>query len=108
MAQTSTSQILDVQKTKAVLANIQDEALVSQVCENLGIHPNQYFLKSKLIKNTDEEKMKKEAYNNSVPITRHRTGENLFENANPKFSRIQKTMERTTVNFSTWGVSFIS
>ena len=36
------------------------------------------------------EKMKKEAYNNSVPITRHRTGENLFENANPKFQEYRK------------------
>ena len=33
----------DVQKTKAVLAHVQDGVPVSQVCENLGIHPNQYY-----------------------------------------------------------------
>jgi transposase len=33
----------DVQKTKAVLSYVQDRVPVSQVCENLGIHPNQYF-----------------------------------------------------------------
>ena len=33
----------DVQKTKAVLAHVQDGVRVSQVCENLGIHPNQYY-----------------------------------------------------------------
>ena len=32
----------DVQKTKAVLAHVQDGVPVFQVCENLGIHPNQY------------------------------------------------------------------
>ena len=32
----------DVQKTKAVLAHVQDGVPVSQ-CENLGIHPNQYY-----------------------------------------------------------------
>jgi len=29
----------DVQKTKAVLSHVQDGVPVSQVCENLGIHP---------------------------------------------------------------------
>ena len=33
----------DVQKTEAVLAHIQEGVPVSQVCENLGIHPNQYY-----------------------------------------------------------------
>ena len=33
----------DVQKTKAVLSHVQDGVPVSQVCENLGIHPNQYY-----------------------------------------------------------------
>ena len=33
----------DVQKTKAVLSRVQDCFPVSQVCENLGIHPNQYY-----------------------------------------------------------------
>ena len=33
----------DVQKTKAVLAHVQDRVPVSQVCENLGIHSNQYY-----------------------------------------------------------------
>ena len=33
----------DVQKTKSVLAHVQDGVPVSQVCENLGIHPNQYY-----------------------------------------------------------------
>ena len=33
----------DVQKTKAVLANVQDGVPVSQVCENLGIHPDHYY-----------------------------------------------------------------
>ena len=33
----------DVQKTKAVLAHVQDGVPVSQVCEDLGIHPNQYY-----------------------------------------------------------------
>ena len=33
----------DVQKTKAVLTHVQDGVPVSQVCENLGIHPNQYY-----------------------------------------------------------------
>ena len=33
----------DVQKTKADLAHIQEGVPVSQVCENLGIHPNQYY-----------------------------------------------------------------
>ena len=33
----------DVQKTKAVLPHVQDGVPVSQVCENLGIHPNQYY-----------------------------------------------------------------
>ena len=32
----------DVQKTKAVLAHVKDGIPVSQVFENLGIHPNQY------------------------------------------------------------------
>jgi transposase-like protein len=32
----------DFQKTKAVLAHVQDGVPVSQVCGNLGIHPNQY------------------------------------------------------------------
>ncbi len=33
----------EVQKTKAVLPHSQDGVPVSQVCENLGIHPNQYY-----------------------------------------------------------------
>ena len=33
----------DVQKTKAVLSHVQDGVPVSQVCEDLGIHPNQYY-----------------------------------------------------------------
>ena len=33
----------DVQKTKAILAHVQDGVPVSQVCEDLGIHPNQYY-----------------------------------------------------------------
>ena len=33
----------DVQITKAVLAHVQDGVPVSQVFENLGIHPNQYY-----------------------------------------------------------------
>ena len=33
----------DVQNTKAVLSHVQDGVPVSQVCENLGIHPNQYY-----------------------------------------------------------------
>ena len=33
----------DVQKTKAVLAHVQDGAPVSQVCENLGTYPNQFY-----------------------------------------------------------------
>ena len=33
----------DVQKTKAVLAHVQQGVPVSKVCENLGIHPNQYY-----------------------------------------------------------------
>jgi transposase len=33
----------DVQKTKAVLAHVQDGVPVSQVCEDLGVHPNQYY-----------------------------------------------------------------
>ena len=33
----------DVQKTKAVLAHVQDGVPVSQVCEDLGIQPNQYY-----------------------------------------------------------------
>jgi len=33
----------DVQKTKAVLSHIQDGVSESQVCEDLGIHPNQYY-----------------------------------------------------------------
>lgn len=33
----------DVQKTKAVLAHVQDGVPVSQVCENQGIHPIQFF-----------------------------------------------------------------
>jgi len=32
-----------VQKTKAVLAHVQDGIPVSQVCEDLRIHPNQYY-----------------------------------------------------------------
>ena len=41
--QTSPSQILRRTKTKAVLSHVQDGVPVSQVCENLGIHPNQYY-----------------------------------------------------------------
>ena len=37
----------DVQKTKAVLSHVQDGVPVSQVCENLGIHPNQYYERQK-------------------------------------------------------------
>jgi transposase len=33
----------DVQKTKAVLSQVKDGVPVSQVCEHLGIHPNQYY-----------------------------------------------------------------
>ena len=33
----------DVQKTKAVLSRAQDGDLVSQVCEILGIYPNQNY-----------------------------------------------------------------
>jgi transposase len=33
----------DDQKTKAVLAHVQDGVPVSQVCENLGIHPHRYY-----------------------------------------------------------------
>ena len=33
----------DVQKTKAVLVQGQIRAPVSQVCDNLGIHPNRYY-----------------------------------------------------------------
>ncbi len=33
----------DVQKTKAVLVHGQIRAPVSQVCDNLGIHPNGYY-----------------------------------------------------------------
>ena len=33
----------DVQKTKAVLSHVQDGVPVTQVCEDLGIHPNQYY-----------------------------------------------------------------
>jgi transposase len=33
----------NAQKTKAVLAHVQDGVPVSQVCENLGIHTNQYY-----------------------------------------------------------------
>ena len=33
----------DIQKTKAVLSHVQDGVPVSQVCEDLGIHPNQYY-----------------------------------------------------------------
>jgi len=38
----------DTQKTKAVLAHVQDGVPVSQICENLGIHPNQYYECQKL------------------------------------------------------------
>jgi transposase len=41
--QTSTSQIFRRSKTKAVLSHVQDGVPVSQVCEDLGIHPNQYY-----------------------------------------------------------------
>ena len=41
--QTFTSQIFRRSKTKAVLSHVQDGVPVSQVCENLGIHPNQYY-----------------------------------------------------------------
>jgi len=33
----------DGQNSIAVLAHVQDGVPVSQVCENLGIHPNQYY-----------------------------------------------------------------
>ena len=33
----------DVQKTKAVLSQVQNGVQVSHVCEDLGIHPNQYY-----------------------------------------------------------------
>ncbi len=33
----------DVQKTKTVLIQVQNGVPVSQVCEDLGIHPNQYY-----------------------------------------------------------------
>ena len=39
-------QVTDFQtfkKTKAVLSHVQDGVPVSQVCEDLGIHPNQYY-----------------------------------------------------------------
>ena len=39
-------QVTDFQtfkKTKAVLSHVQDGVLVSKVCENLGIHSNQYY-----------------------------------------------------------------
>ena len=32
-----------VKKTKTVLSHLQDGVLVSKVCENLGIHTNQYY-----------------------------------------------------------------
>ena len=41
--QTSTSQIFRLSQTKAVLPHVQDSVPVSQVCEDLGIHPNQYY-----------------------------------------------------------------
>ena len=37
----------DVQKTKAVLAHVQDGVPVSQVCEDLGTHPNPYYERQK-------------------------------------------------------------
>ena len=33
----------DVQKTKAALSHVQDGVPVFQVCEDLGINPNQYY-----------------------------------------------------------------
>ena len=33
----------DVKKPKIVLSHVQDGVLVSKVCENLGIHSNQYY-----------------------------------------------------------------
>ena len=39
-------QVTDIQtlkKTKTVLSHVQDGVLVSKVCENLGIHSNQYY-----------------------------------------------------------------
>ena len=33
----------DVQKTKAVLSDVRDGVPVFQECEDLGIHPNQYY-----------------------------------------------------------------
>ncbi|MBS1254323.1 MAG: hypothetical protein MAG581_00112 [Deltaproteobacteria bacterium] len=33
----------EAQKAKAVLDHVQDGVPVSQVCEELGIHPNQYY-----------------------------------------------------------------
>ena len=33
----------DVQKTKEVLFQVQDGVKVYQLCEDLGIHPNQYY-----------------------------------------------------------------
>ena len=41
--QTSTSQIFRRSKNKAVLSHVQDGVPVSQVCDDLGIHPNQYY-----------------------------------------------------------------
>ena len=43
MSRSPRHRISDVQKTKAVLAHVQDGVTVSQVCENLGIHTNQYY-----------------------------------------------------------------
>ena len=33
----------DVQKKKAVFVHVQDGTLVSQLCENLWINPNEYY-----------------------------------------------------------------
>ena len=43
MSRRSRRRFSDVQETKEVLSHIQDGVPVSQVCENLGIHPNQYY-----------------------------------------------------------------
>ena len=43
MPRRSRRRYTDVQKTKEVLSHVQDGVPVSQVCENLGIHPNQYY-----------------------------------------------------------------
>jgi transposase len=43
MSRLSRRRFSGVQKTKAVLSRVQDGVPVSQVCDDLGIHPNQYY-----------------------------------------------------------------